>query len=295
MNNWSEIRTAYHVARLGTVSAAAKYLGVHRATVIRHIDALETELGKKIFLRHLQGYTPTEVGLDLMRVAQTTDEQFSQLLGRTKGRGVELSGEFTVTSLYIFAPMLIPVLNAFQAQHPNIVVRYMDSDRLFRLDYGEAHIAIRVGKKPNNPNLVVQPFTKLKIGLYASKDYVLRRGMPKTSDDFVNHSFVGHVNPKFPSPFNVWMRNNIPETSIIFQSNSRLVLNDAILSGIGIGFFATYRANQHSNLIEIWEHQNKWDIQSWLITHVDLHHVPKVKAFLKLLDRTQLQLNSQET
>ncbi|MEL6927863.1 MAG: LysR family transcriptional regulator [Cyanobacteria bacterium J06600_6] len=293
MDNWSEVRTAYHVARLGTVSAAAKYLGVHRATVIRHIDALETELGKKVFLRHLQGYTPTEVGLDLMRVAKTTDEQFSQLLGRTKGSTVELSGEFTVTSLYIFAPMLIPVLNAFQAEHPNIVVRYMVSDRLFRLDYGEAHVAIRVGNKPDHPNLVVQPFTKLKMGLYASKDYILRRGIPQTADDFINHNFVGHANPKFQSPFNAWMRNNIPETSIVFQSNSHHVLDDAILSGTGIGFFTTYRANQHSNLIEIWPHQNKWDVQSWLITHVDLHHMAKVQAFLKLLDRTQFQLSSQ--
>ena len=284
MDNWSEIRTAYQVARLGTVSAAAEYLGVHRATVIRHIDALETELGEKVFLRHSRGYTPTEVGLDLMRVAKNTDEQFSQLLGRTKGRIVELSGEFVVTSLYVVTPMLIPVLNAFQTQHPSIVVRYMVSDRLFRLDYGEAHVAVRIGSKPDRPDLVVQPFTKLRIGLYASTDYVSRRGMPQTTDDFASHSFVGYANPKFQSPFNVWMRNNIPESSIIFQSNSSLVLEDAILSGTGIGFSAAYRANQHSNLIEIWPHQNEWDIQPWLITHVDLHHTAKVQVFLKFLE-----------
>ncbi|MEL6224833.1 MAG: LysR family transcriptional regulator, partial [Cyanobacteria bacterium J06627_8] len=84
MDAWNEIRTAYQVARLGTVSAAAEYLGVHRATVIRHIDALESVLGEKVFQRHSRGYTPTEVGLDLMRVAKTTDEQFSQLMGRIK-------------------------------------------------------------------------------------------------------------------------------------------------------------------------------------------------------------------
>ena len=114
MDNWNVIRTAYQVAQLGTISAAAEALGVHRSTVIRHIDALEAQLGEKVFLRHSRGYTPTEVGLDLMRVAKAADEQFSQLVGRTKGITTDLSGEFIVTSLYVVSPMLIPVLNVFQ-------------------------------------------------------------------------------------------------------------------------------------------------------------------------------------
>ena len=52
MDNWDEIRTAYQVARMGTVSGAADVLGVHHATVIRHIDALEGKLGEKLFQRH---------------------------------------------------------------------------------------------------------------------------------------------------------------------------------------------------------------------------------------------------
>ena len=84
MDNWDEIRTAYNVARIGTVSGAAEVLGVHHATVIRHIDALEGRLGVKLFQRHARGYTPTEAGQDLLRVAQATDDQFAQLAGRIK-------------------------------------------------------------------------------------------------------------------------------------------------------------------------------------------------------------------
>ena len=58
MDNWDEIRTAYQVARIGTVSGAAEALGVHHATVIRHIDALETRLGVKLFQRHARGILP---------------------------------------------------------------------------------------------------------------------------------------------------------------------------------------------------------------------------------------------
>ncbi|MEM9448835.1 MAG: LysR family transcriptional regulator [Cyanobacteria bacterium P01_E01_bin.6] len=283
MDNWNEIRTAYQVARLGTVSAAAEVLGVHRATVIRHIDALEAVLGAKIFQRHSRGYTPTEVGLDLMRVAQTTDEQFSQLIGRTKGRVTELSGDFIVTSLYVVAPMLISVLNAFQAEHPSIVVRYMASDRLFRLEYGEAHVAVRTGPKPDQPDNVVQPFTTLRMGLYASADYVSRQGIPQTFDDFANHRFVGSDNLNSQVSFDIWMQSNIPESSISFRGNSRLVAEQAVLLGAGIGFLPTHRANQHNDLTEIWPHEDAWDIPFWLITHVDLHQTAKVQAFLKFL------------
>ncbi|MEO0539165.1 MAG: LysR family transcriptional regulator [Cyanobacteria bacterium P01_A01_bin.123] len=283
MDSWNEIRTAYQVARLGTISAAAEYLGVHRATVIRHIDALEAVLGEKLFQRHSRGYTPTEVGLDLMRVAKTTDEQFSQLVGRTKGRTTELLGEFVVTSLYVVTPMLMPVLNAFQTQHPNIVVRYMVSDRIFRLEYGEAHVAIRTGPQPDQPDNIVQPFLKLKIGLYASADYVSRHGIPQTLDDFATHRFVGYANPSFRAGFNIWLRAHVLESNIIFQSNSALALEQAILSGTGIGLCAAHKASQSPDLIEIWPHQDEWDISFWLITHIDLHHTAKVQTFLKFL------------
>ena len=130
MDNWDEIRTAFQVARLGTVSGAADVLGVHHATVIRHIDALETRLGVKLFQRHARGYTATEAGEDLLRVAQATDDQFNQLVGRIKGRGASVSGELLVTSLINFAPAIVPALKSFRDAYPDVIVRYLTDDRV---------------------------------------------------------------------------------------------------------------------------------------------------------------------
>ena len=105
ISTWDEIRTAYHVARMGTVSGAADALGVHHATVIRHIDALEQRLGVKLFQRHARGYTSTEAGQDLLQVAQATDDQFTQLVGRLKGRGDSVTGDLVVTSISSFSPL----------------------------------------------------------------------------------------------------------------------------------------------------------------------------------------------
>jgi len=153
MENWDEIRTAFQVARLGTVSGAAEVLGVHHATVIRHIDALEKRLGAKLFQRHARGYTPTEAGRDLLAVAQTTEEQFGQLASRIKGQGETVTGELVVTSITGIADLLSPVFAAYMADFPGVKIRFLTDMRVFRLDYGEAHIAIRAGAAPQEPDM----------------------------------------------------------------------------------------------------------------------------------------------
>ena len=183
MDNWDEIRTAFQVARLGTVSGAADVLGVHHATVIRHIDALEGRLGVKLFQRHARGYTATEAGQDLLRVAQTTDEQFAQLEGRIKGQGEGVKGELVVTSLVSLAPLLAPILQSFQEMHPEVIIRFLTGDRVFRLEYGEAHVAIRAGSAPDQPDNVVQPFYNTRMGMFASRAYVEKYGMPSSDED----------------------------------------------------------------------------------------------------------------
>src|SRR6056297_713547 len=214
MDNWDEIRTAFNVARIGTVSGAADVLGVHHATVIRHIDALEQRLGVKLFQRHARGYTPTEAGQDLLRVAQATDEQFSQLSGRIKGRGNDVSGELVVTSLGGLSHVLVPVLADFQRNYPDLIVRFLTGERLFRLEYGEAHVAIRAGSAPDQPDNVVQPFFKQQITLYASDAYIARRGLPKSVDDFAGHVFVSADDTSSRAPFHKWLRQTVPESAI---------------------------------------------------------------------------------
>jgi len=283
MENWDEIRTAYHVARLGTVSVAADALGVHHATVIRHIDALEGRLGVKLFQRHARGYTATEAGADLMQVAQATDDQITQLVGRIKGRGDDVSGELVVTSLSSISPLVTPTLVAFQHAHPGLIVRYVTGDRVLRLEYGEAHVAIRAGSAPDQPDNVVQPFGKLEIGLYASEDYILRKGIPKDENDFEGHDFIGGDNEKSRAPFNAWLRQAVPDTQIIFRSSDNVLFRDAVLAGAGIGFMSKWDADRCQNIREIFPPRDEWSAPFWLVTHVDLHRTTKVQTFLKFL------------
>lgn len=283
LDGWDEIRTAYHVARLGTVSGAAEVLGVHHATVIRHIDALEARLGVKLFQRHARGYTPTEAGQDLLKVAQATEDQFTQLAGRIRGRGEEVSGELTVTSLAIVSPLLTPSLAEFQAAHPGLVIRFLTDERLFRLEYGEAHVAIRAGTAPDQPDNVVQPLLKMRHALYAAKSYVERRGVPKSEAEFEGHAFVGEDSGKSPAPFLRWLHETVPPTAVTWRSASIGAIHDAVSAGAGIGFLPVYLGQSDPNVVEVLPTREEWSTQLWLVTHVDLHRTPKVQAFLSFI------------
>lgn len=283
MDNWDEIRTAFQVARMGTVSGAADVLGVHHATVIRHVDALEARLGVKLFQRHARGYTATEAGEDLCRVAQATDEQFSQLSSRMKGKGDDVSGELVVTSLIGLAPLMAPALTAFQQTYPDVTLRYLTGERLFRLEYGEAHIAIRAGSAPDQPDNVVQSFVRQPVGLYASQSYVSRFGAPKDESEYAQHRFVGHDLESNRSPFFQWMNRHVPRENVVFRSTDNRAMELAIRAGAGIGFMNAHDAASHEGMVEIAPQREEWSAPLWLVTHVDLHRTAKVQAFLRFV------------
>jgi DNA-binding transcriptional LysR family regulator len=280
MDNWDEIRTAFQVARKGTVSGAADALGVHHATVIRHIDSLEDRLGVKLFQRHARGYTPTEAGLDLLQVAQTTDDQFTQLAGRIKGQGEGVSGDLVVTSLSAQSRLLMPALVRFQDVHPDIRVRYLTGDRLFRLEYGEAHVAIRAGVKPDQPDNVVQPFLSMGVQLVASSAYIAKHGLPKDEADLVNHRFVASADADSRAPFEQWLRTVVPARCLTFQTTDYRNTTQAVIAGAGIGFVSDYNVQALAGLQAVMPSRDDWSAPLWLVTHVDLHRTAKVQAFL---------------
>ena len=280
MENWDEIRTAFQVARLGTVSGAAEVLGVHHATVIRHIDALEKRLGVKLFQRHARGYTPTESGRDLLAVAQTTEEQFAHLVSRIKGQGETVSGELVVTSIAGIADLLTPVMVSFQEKFPEVRVRFLTDMRVFRLDYGEAHVAIRAGNGPEEPDNVVQPLVRMKAGLYAARSYVDRFGKPASEAEFAGHRFVCTDAEVTRAPFHRWLRATVHPDQIAYAATETAALDQAVRQGAGIGFMMSFRASGDDSLVEVLPPRPEWESELRIVTHVDLHRTRKVQAFL---------------
>lgn len=283
-DNWDEIRTAFTVAKQGTVSGAASALGVHHATVIRHVDALEERLGVKLFQRHARGYTPTEAGRDLLTVAQTTEDQFSQLVSRIKGRGEYVSGELVVTSVPGYEDLLVPVLAEFQALYPDVVVRFLTDERLFRLEYGEAHVAIRAGAHaPQEPDNVVKQLYCQQVSLCAHRSYFEAFGQPDADALIESLRYISHDDPSNRAPFLTWLKGNVSDSQIVFRATSSRARDIAIRSGVGAGFLPQEAIDKDPELTALMGPRAEWQSTLWLVTHVDLHRTAKVQAFTNLL------------
>lgn len=293
MDRWTEIRTAYQVAKLGTVSAAADEMGVHRATVIRRIDALEKELGAKIFHRHAKGYAPTEIGYDLLNVARLTDDQFKQFLGRSKGLATELSGDLIVTSTDMLTNTLMPAIKRCQAAHPGVVVRYLVGPDVARLEYGDAHIAIRTGPSQFAPDNIALPFVTVRSALYAHRDYIQKFGKPESVKDFGDHRFISRDRDEEQFGLFKWLKKYVPDQNMIFRSADMNTKFSALFSGLGIGFLPVFEARVRPELEQVIPSNPIWDVNFSVVTHVDLHRSAKVQAFLECL-REEGYLKSQK-
>lgn len=268
---WDELRTALQVARAGTVSGAAQALGVHHATVIRHIDALEDRLGVKLFQRHAKGYTPTEAGTALADVARGTEHAFDALATRLQGLQGAITGDLVVTSVPELCPLLMPVLLELARQNPGLVPCLRTESRVLQLEYGEAHVALRAGARPEEPDNIVQPLGSLPVALYASDAYVAQHGLPAGLDALAGHIFVSDEGGR--APFERWLR--AAGHKVAFRSNDRLARMLAVQAGQGLGFLSPSGAD---GLVQVVPPQADWAAPIWLVTHMDLHRAAKVQA-----------------
>ncbi|MEM6532963.1 MAG: LysR family transcriptional regulator [Myxococcota bacterium] len=118
MQHWVEFHTAYVLALQGTASAAAEVLGIHRSTVIRHIEALEEHVGLKLFYRHSKGYTTTESGEELIRSGKSAEHEYRQFLGRMALRRTEVLGQLIVCTSGPISTLLLETARRFRADYP---------------------------------------------------------------------------------------------------------------------------------------------------------------------------------
>jgi len=275
---WMEMRTAMMVARLGSVRAAAAELGVHRATVTRHIDALEASLGCKLFLRHSEGYALTSEGHVLKNLAETTDGLVTAFERDLRTRKSRLSGPLKIASLARAGELIVPAVASFQRANPDVKIKYVVENALTRLELGQADIAVRVGQSPEHPDYVVMPLDRIELGLYGSRAYVARRGAPATPGELRDHDLVAIEDAR--GTVDLVAAYGVPEDNIVYTANDPTLSLLAVQNGMGLGILAKIDVKK-SELVEVLPDFPHPTAHVWLLTHVDIHRTPIVQAFLQ--------------
>jgi len=293
LEHWDDIRVAYEVAKRGTLSAAAVALNVHHSTVLRRINALEQRLNTRLFHRHARGYRPTDAGQSLLQVATGISEQVDKLSGYLQGADQQISGSLVITTVTGLIDVLAPWLAEFRQLYPQLRLEVIFDQRKLRLDYGEAHIALRPGTQPTEPDYIAQNIWTLRHSLYASKDYVVEHGLPKDIEQLKQHKFISGL-PDSPAPFIQWIENNIPSHNIVIRTSDLYMGRLAAINGMGIFTLPDVVASQDSRLIKIFSQEDGplWQSPLWLVTHLLMHRTSRVQAFCDFIKQKCQMLGS---
>ena len=283
LNHWTEIRTVAQVARTGRVSAAAEVLGMHHSTVIRQIDQLEAAMHTKLFQRHARGYTPTEAGEELLRIANLVDDQLAEMMDRIESARGTVSGQLVVTTTPVVDRLVMPAIGRFQSLHPKLKVIYHSDVRTYHLAYGEAHVALRSGPEPNHPDNVVSRLHDARHALYAAPSYVERYGQPTTEAELAQHRFVVAEPDQLRAPFHRWLADRVPDANFVFRIGQVSAAYLALQSGVGIGFLNHMVENEGMVPILPDLDPPEWRTPIWMVTHVDLHRSSKVQSFTRFM------------
>lgn len=271
------------VAEDGSLSAASKKLHVSQPTVGRRIASLEERLGTPLFIRTPQGLNLTDTGELILGHARRMEEEAHAVERLVNGREASLSGNVRLSTIEpIGSDWLVHNLVPFRARYPDIQLEVHIDSQPVDLLRGEADIAIRL-MNAGHAELITKKVATMSWGLYASREYLARYGMPKDLADLENHKVVS---PSLKIVEDVKSFIQIPnyhKAQTVFRSNNFLTLLRATEEGIGIGVHPPLNADRCSNLVRLFPQVTVLEMDLLMVMHPDLRRSARIRATWEFL------------
>jgi len=276
--SWDFYRTFLTVLKEGSLSAAARDLGLTQPTVGRHIDALEGIIGFQLFIRSPQGLIPTEAALDLKPHAEQLAANAAALLRAATGQGKTVRGTVRISASEVIGiEVLPPMLAALNERHPDLVIELSVSDAVEDLLRQEADIAVRM-VAPAQDALITRRIGGIPLGLHAHRRYLDQHGTPEKLEDLRTHRMIGFDRE---SAFVRAMRKRVPLLEIMrptLKSDSNLAQMAMIRAGCGIGVCQVELARRDPNLVRLFRTEFELPLETFVVMHETMKTTPRCRV-----------------
>jgi len=284
MFDWNDLKHFLAVARHGSALAAAKALGVSQSTVQRRLTELESRIGRRLAMRHPSGYRLTELGEHFRPHAERVEDAIAALERNLAVTETDLTGTIKVTcpEPLVYRIARSQLLGLFYARYPKLHVEFIMSDRYLDLSKGEADVAIRAGEMVDEL-LVGRKISDSPWAVYASRSYVERSGKPETIEDLTCHSVIGFDGALSDHRAACWLRKFAPHAKIVARNNSIPGLVYAVKSGLGLAPLPMALVDNENEIVRILGPIPELATGWYLLTHPDLRHIPRVRAFFDFI------------
>lgn len=280
---WELYRSFLAVLTHGSLSAAARALGITQPTVGRHVAELEASFKQTLFTRSRTGLMPTEAALTLRSFAEAMHSNAAALERAMAGQGQTTGGTVRITASEVIAvEVLPPALARLRQAHPQLTVELVATNRVQDLLQREADIAVRM-TAPKQEQLIARNVGNVKIGLHARADYLQQFGTPAVPADLTRHTLIGFDTE---TPFLRAASKHVPGWSrdgFSLRSDSDLAQLSLIRAGAGIGFCQSAIARREPDLVPVLPGHLNFQLDAWITMHEDLRNSPRCKVVFDAL------------
>jgi len=281
--DWDLVRSFLVVSRMGSLSAAARELGVSQPTLSRNIQAIESKTELHLFQRTTQGLRLTEAGQRLIDAAEKMDQGADLFDRLASGLSVQLEGVVRISVNEIVGIYLLPpAIAAFRKDHPGVHVEIVISNHASSLNKREADIALRMFR-PTQPDLVAKRLPDMELGFYATQTYIDQHGIPENLEEFSKHDVIGYdeslefIEGAKRLGYQL-VRDNFP------------IRTDHLLAQIALGRAGAGIVSTHVELAKQWPELQRilqWiplpALEFWIVCHSDTQYNSRIRELKNFL------------
>jgi DNA-binding transcriptional LysR family regulator len=282
---WETQRVFLAVLRTGSLSAAARALGIAQATARRRIDSLEHSVGTSLFVRSPAGLMPTDTARELVDHAQSMALAAEAFARAASAQANVPGGTVRVTSSQLLGVEVLPsMLGEIRAAQPRLAVELSVSNRLEDLALQEADVAVRI-RRPNEAAVVTRHVGDLRVGLYATPQLIAHRGLPRSADELNEYPVIG---PDRNLTEQTLLRERgffCTGENAVIRSDSHLAQFASLRAGLGIGVCSSQLARRHGLVRVLPEHVD-FPVDVWIAMHQDLKRVRRVTLVFDALSQS---------
>jgi DNA-binding transcriptional LysR family regulator len=276
--DWSLYRSFLAILQEGSLSAAARALGLTQPTIARHIAALEKCIGFELFVRSRQGLSPTEGALELKPYAESLAATTAAMMRAASGQANAVKGTVRVSVSEIMGAEVLPsILATLRERYPRIEIELVLSNAVDNLLRRDADIAVRM-VEPVQEALVIKRVGTVTLGLHAHRRYLDRVGRPHTLDNLEHHSLIG-FDRETPAVRSMRQRaRGIENVRFALRTDSDIAQLMAIRAGFGIGICQVALALRDPNVERVLPGVFQLRLGVWLVMHENLRSTPRCRA-----------------
>ncbi len=286
--DWTLWRSYEAVVAEGSLSGAARRLGLSQPTLGRHVESLEQALGLTLFERTLKGLKPTEAGLMLFEPVRKARAALAEARAIAEGQSLELAGTVRLTASDVFSHYVLPdMLGPIRQAYPDVQLELVASDSIENLLLREADIAIRM-LRPTQLDLVTRHIADLPLVCCAHKSYLDRRGRPGTMTALLDHDLIGLDRSDLIVAGARANGFDVSRSDFVLRTDSQTLGWELIRAGLGIGFAQANLVQQTPGMEALLPEIEIPPLEIWLTTHRELFTSRRIRAIYDSLSQALL-------